>query len=476
MSILNKKNTSKNKSQRNLSTMGFALFFAWVLAIPFEGQVLYSFADNVKMDVINYNMIGIFIHFIALFMGGFFIKKQVMAKITAIVSIIVCICGSLIFFLPFSILWYISHFTISFFAGLVVCSWGFYYKEYSKRRERIKTAADVLIISNIAMISCNVAAVNLSPFIGLILAIIYLSAALLIFFRLEAHSRKKSNYRLDSNKIEGSINSILRPLIFLCLFILIITINSGIMYQVVVPEFSHLELLSSYYWAVPYIIALLIVRNMPKKVNRAYVLYIALAMIGFSFIFFLLLDRSVMSYLIIDTLMLGAFGVCDLFWWSILGGLFDYSNNPAKVLGIGLSMNVLGIFLGIILANNISSFNSEYLNESVIALIIVFIVIIILPIINYQLTKILKEHSYLVRFGYLKEGQQSSLILDIFEDNNLTERETEIVNLLLRGYTYKAISDNLNISQNTTKFHIKNIYQKLNVNNKMELIKLFTEI
>ena len=44
-----------------------------------------------------------------------------------------------------------------------------------------------------------------------------------------------------------------------------------------------------------------------------------------------------------------------------------------------------------------------------------------------------------------------------------------------RGYTYKAIAESLFISENTMKFHVKNIYHKLNVNNKMELIKLFAD-
>jgi DNA-binding CsgD family transcriptional regulator len=53
----------------------------------------------------------------------------------------------------------------------------------------------------------------------------------------------------------------------------------------------------------------------------------------------------------------------------------------------------------------------------------------------------------------------------------LTERETEVVKLLLRGMTYTATAETLGISENTVKYHVKNIYQKLRVKNKMELIK-----
>jgi len=70
-------------------------------------------------------------------------------------------------------------------------------------------------------------------------------------------------------------------------------------------------------------------------------------MIGLSFIAFMILDRSALSYIVVNTLMLGACGVCDLFWWSILGEMLDLSANPAKIFGIGLSANVVvGVLIG----------------------------------------------------------------------------------------------------------------------------------
>jgi hypothetical protein len=89
------------------------------------------------------------------------------------------------------------------------------------------------------------------------------------------------------------------------------------MYQVVNPVFAHLEGLTSWYWAVPYIAALFVMRDLPRRINRTYILYVAIAMIGLSFIGFMILDRGAASYFLINTLMLGAFGIYDLFWWRI---------------------------------------------------------------------------------------------------------------------------------------------------------------
>lgn len=43
---------------------------------------------------------------------------------------------------------------------------------------------------------------------------------------------------------------------------------------------------------------------------------------------------------------------------------------------------------------------------------------------------------------------------------DLTERETQILNLLSKAYTYQEIAETLQISLNTVKFHAKNIYAK----------------
>jgi DNA-binding NarL/FixJ family response regulator len=52
----------------------------------------------------------------------------------------------------------------------------------------------------------------------------------------------------------------------------------------------------------------------------------------------------------------------------------------------------------------------------------------------------------------------------------LTKREGEIAELLLKGMTYKMIAKELFLSENTIKTHIKNIYAKLKVQNKSELL------
>ncbi len=52
----------------------------------------------------------------------------------------------------------------------------------------------------------------------------------------------------------------------------------------------------------------------------------------------------------------------------------------------------------------------------------------------------------------------------------LTRREQEVLDHLQRGDSYQAIADSLFVSKSTIKFHIKNIYRKLQVANRVEAV------
>lgn len=53
----------------------------------------------------------------------------------------------------------------------------------------------------------------------------------------------------------------------------------------------------------------------------------------------------------------------------------------------------------------------------------------------------------------------------------LTKRELEVLHLLQRGYTYKGVSERLEISLDTVKTHLHHIYDKLGVATKSEAIR-----
>ncbi|WP_176719890.1 LuxR C-terminal-related transcriptional regulator [Desulfuribacillus alkaliarsenatis] len=475
-----------------IKLISFSLFFGWLLAVPFEGQVLYRLLELSDIEGSMHTVIAVFAHFLGLIVSGFLINRQYVAKMTMVIATVICILGSLVFFLSFSMLWNLALINVAFFSGMFVACWGWFFKYYTRPGQRLAIAAEVLIWSNVMMIFINVIANNVSAVLALSVAIVGLLMALLVTFSLDDQERSSEKVNIDFDNINQNKSTIgLKPIVILGLFIFIITINSGLMYQVVNPAFSHFTLLTSYFWALPYILVILIIRNIAPKTNMAYILYVALAMLGISYILFMVLDISIASYLLINTFMLGAFGVFDLFWWSILGKFLEHYKNPIKVWGIGLSMNVLGILIGGYVGA-VYVGEGEYIHASIVALAVICTAILILPILNNQLANTLKGHVFLYDFApdremakeialtkemaltNEKEILQESNMLDFKQDYKLTDREMEITELLVRGYTYKAIAKTLFISENTMKYHAKNIYQKLNVKSKMELIRLLS--
>lgn len=77
------------------------------------------------------------------------------------------------------------------------------------------------------------------------------------------------------------------------------------------------------------------------------------------------------------------------------------------------------------------------------------------PISRVLATKILQEFA----------GQKQAV-----QDHRLTEREHEVLQLISQGLGNKEISEKLYLSESTVKNHLRNILDKLHVQNRMQLI------
>lgn len=90
--------------------------------------------------------------------------------------------------------------------------------------------------------------------------------------------------------------------------------------------------------------------------------------------------------------------------------------------------------------------------------IVLNLFIILLFVINFQ----------------IKLADQSKLNLTQFlAIYQLTLRESEIITHLCRGASNKEIGDQLYIEEATVKTHLRNIYRKLNVKNRVEVVSFF---
>jgi DNA-binding NarL/FixJ family response regulator len=95
---------------------------------------------------------------------------------------------------------------------------------------------------------------------------------------------------------------------------------------------------------------------------------------------------------------------------------------------------------------------------------------------NTPLEEIKEGIELLTRGGSPMSPQIARKVIDFFGSEKkavsspLSEKEKEIVIGLVDGLSYKLIADRMNISLETVRFHIKNIYRKLHVHSKAEVI------
>jgi RNA polymerase sigma factor (sigma-70 family) len=62
-------------------------------------------------------------------------------------------------------------------------------------------------------------------------------------------------------------------------------------------------------------------------------------------------------------------------------------------------------------------------------------------------------------------GETSLLLVD-----SITARERDVLRLVGKGMSNKEIAENLGMTINTVKSHVKNIYEKLQVNRRVQAV------
>ncbi len=72
-------------------------------------------------------------------------------------------------------------------------------------------------------------------------------------------------------------------------------------------------------------------------------------------------------------------------------------------------------------------------------------------------------------------GGRLSINLEDLESYKLSKREKEIIQMMIQGLSNQDISDKYMISISTVKKHVYNIFTKIGINSRMQLLKIFGE-
>jgi DNA-binding CsgD family transcriptional regulator len=76
---------------------------------------------------------------------------------------------------------------------------------------------------------------------------------------------------------------------------------------------------------------------------------------------------------------------------------------------------------------------------------------------------------FLYKYNFVVQEAEYEVKSDFRTQYSITERENEVIILLLKGYGYNKIAETLCISISTVRTHVMNIYKKVGINSRYEL-------
>lgn len=203
-------------------------------------------------------------------------------------------------------------------------------------------------------------------------------------------------------------------------------------------------------------------KHYPKLKKIAYPIGISIVIIG---LIYLVQDKY--PYLLLLLINVFVFSLMIMYWFT--GLLLFNKNIYTKILVFAyIIILISGIDFFVLKFLGISFINITSVNIKIGA----FIEMILLSVaVLYRMMVLKQEHEFMkneiVQYSKIYNSLNA---LDSKEDliKSLSIREREIFKLVTEGYTNKQIAGELNISVNTVKFHIKNIYEKLKIKSRKE--------
>ena len=197
----------------------------------------------------------------------------------------------------------------------------------------------------------------------------------------------------------------------------------------------------------------------------------------------------------IATINIAVYLLGELYFWSILAAQTKLRHaRPMRVFGLGQAFKVMGLIAGMVIVYYVQDITGK--NLEAIAVVMLYLLVVAalftgnpieLMYSESELVSVLENNLAAVdaassddrrnddAFGKLSSFDEVLHVkcVSLAGEYGLSQREAEVLELLVSGFRLKAIAEELVVSENTIKVHTRHIYQKLNVHNRQELISLF---
>ena len=443
-----------------------ALFFSWIYIFPYFGIFLSGFSTHAQYPGNWLAYLFILFHALGYLCGASLMKRFSSSRKVMLFSLgATIISNTALWFFPEVLLLpglALSGFISSFF----VLGWSHLYST-GEPDERAWIIIHMAIRSHLL----TLVILLLNAHLGIQLKLVLVLAPLLIALGLIALPQRRPEEYPSITPLFIRPVAVKFFLIF-CIFISAVKLTAGFIYSIIYTSYpvmeKHLTILN-YFEYFPHVLVLLIFLRYYDRLNKEYLALAGTTLLGFAYISFAILRNTLHGFMITTTLIEAAFASINVFIWLLLGDMSNIYGRPHWFFGIGLSINtgitVVGGIVGdaFLLPAAMPGFTTALLSAG---LIILSLLTIIWLKENAEYNLVGFPDRYALRIP----ADLSERLLDVFDAAGLTDREKEIVTLMLQGKTNRAIAEELCITENTIKSHCRNIYLKFKVHNKSELL------
>lgn len=197
---------------------------------------------------------------------------------------------------------------------------------------------------------------------------------------------------------------------------------------------------------------------------------------------FMLIMQNEGLYQMGSGIVSGMLSCFEITLWVLLAhSVYEQSLSSVMVFGLStLLVRVIPHYCGKFLIPAIVANAELVVMDNLPAVVVVMAFLLMATtvlFINARLFSQLRTEEKLADGNALEEEQLANAVSpleehahELAEQSGLTPRETQVMLLMAQGFSYQKIADELVISLGTTQGHAKNVYRKLGVHTKQELI------
>lgn len=472
----------QENSKKNLflSIVSLCFLICWVGSLP-KRAILFPQMTLPNVRAMNGSIFALAMVF-GVIASRHVYKKSLSFKSTLTLSVFLCLAGTVILYAVPADLQFIASLITFVFFGFCLAIVSQLILSESKSESRILVVGAIVFTRAFLLFTSNVKI----PILASIPAVIISISCIIIVIISALLLGKNSELLVTKVPVTGSFKKSKISFLFLILYFVILSVSKGILVQ----GLSHNAIYNPVYFSigmiVSYALALLLIIRHPNTPHLHNVVYVANSIMIIAIIINLSFETSPWMVFLINSMLYFSFSINEVFCFDSLFEFGELFGDGSIVFGIAFASISLAQLGGALFYD----FNAQarLISSDFLVVMLFALLTIILPSFLIELSKISSVLASRVSSNRNTQGESQLSPTDTSVQVNtvdydaglknlkiievLSDREKEVLELILKGLPSKLICSELFISNNTLKSHIQSIYTKLNVHSRSELFLL----